>query len=122
MAPRNRHAANGGPSTSSGSSAKQENSATESSSDSLLASALAPLSEEREEVKVNNASVTEMKHACDDALKRVSVLLAPVGVVRIVVGRALGRVRCASGDSYALPPYGCYPALARSRQDCVRMG
>jgi len=70
MAPRNRHAANGGPSTSSGSSAKQENSATESSSDSLLASALAPLSEEREEVKVNNASVTEMKHACDDALKR----------------------------------------------------
>ena len=27
--------------------------------------------EEREEVKVNNASVTDMKHACDDALKRV---------------------------------------------------
>lgn len=27
---------------------------------------------DREEVKVNNASVTEMKHACDDALKRVS--------------------------------------------------
>ena len=27
---------------------------------------------ERDEVKVNNASVTEMKHACDDALKRVS--------------------------------------------------
>ncbi|THG94321.1 hypothetical protein EW026_g7131 [Hermanssonia centrifuga] len=25
---------------------------------------------QREEVKVNNASVTEMKHACDDALKR----------------------------------------------------
>ncbi|KAI0090423.1 microsomal signal peptidase 25 kDa subunit-domain-containing protein [Irpex rosettiformis] len=25
---------------------------------------------EREEVKVNNASVTDMKHACDDALKR----------------------------------------------------
>ena len=28
--------------------------------------------EEREEVKVNNASATDMKHACDDALKRVS--------------------------------------------------
>ena len=27
---------------------------------------------EREEVKVNNVSVTDMKHACDDALKRVS--------------------------------------------------
>lgn len=27
---------------------------------------------ERDEVKVNNASVTELKHACDDALKRVS--------------------------------------------------
>ncbi|TBU38726.1 microsomal signal peptidase 25 kDa subunit-domain-containing protein [Dichomitus squalens] len=26
--------------------------------------------EEREEVKVNNASVADMKHACDDALKR----------------------------------------------------
>ena len=30
--------------------------------------------EEREEVKVNNASATDMKHACDDALKRVSTL------------------------------------------------
>ncbi len=29
--------------------------------------------EEREEVKVNNASATDMKHACDDALKRVSI-------------------------------------------------
>ncbi|KAI0641533.1 microsomal signal peptidase 25 kDa subunit-domain-containing protein [Trametes meyenii] len=32
---------------------------------------LAPVpGEEREEVKVNNASATDMKHACDDALKR----------------------------------------------------
>ncbi|KAI8972805.1 microsomal signal peptidase 25 kDa subunit-domain-containing protein [Trametes punicea] len=32
---------------------------------------LAPIpGEEREEVRVNNASVTDMKHACDDALKR----------------------------------------------------
>ena len=29
---------------------------------------------ERDEVKVNNASVSDMKHACDDALKRVSVV------------------------------------------------
>lgn len=39
---------------------------------------------EREEVKVNNASVTEMKNACDDALKRVSwpfalLILHPFG-------------------------------------------
>ena len=27
--------------------------------------------DEREEVKVNNANVTELKNACDDALKRV---------------------------------------------------
>ena len=31
---------------------------------------------ERDEVKVNNASVTEMKHACDDALKRVSTVFS----------------------------------------------
>lgn len=37
---------------------------------------LAPSSTaEREEVKVNNASVTELKHACDDALKRVRRIL-----------------------------------------------
>lgn len=36
---------------------------------------LAPVvGEEREEVKVNNASATDMKHACDDALKRVCTL------------------------------------------------
>ncbi|KAI0763508.1 microsomal signal peptidase 25 kDa subunit-domain-containing protein [Trametes elegans] len=35
--------------------------------DALLAPAPG---EEREEVKVNNASATDMKHACDDALKR----------------------------------------------------
>ena len=28
--------------------------------------------EERETVKVNNASLTELKNACDDSLKRVS--------------------------------------------------
>lgn len=37
----------------------------------LLTTAASP--GDREEVKVNNASATEMKHACDDALKRVSV-------------------------------------------------
>jgi hypothetical protein len=30
--------------------------------------------EARDEVKVNNANVTELKNACDDAVKRVSVL------------------------------------------------
>ena len=38
----------------------------------LLVTASAGAAAEREEVKVNNASATEMKHACDDALKRVS--------------------------------------------------
>ena len=38
----------------------------------LLVTASAGSAADREEVKVNNASATEMKHACDDALKRVS--------------------------------------------------
>ena len=29
--------------------------------------------EEREDVKVNNANATELKNACDDAVKRVSI-------------------------------------------------
>ncbi|KAH9936030.1 microsomal signal peptidase 25 kDa subunit-domain-containing protein, partial [Amylocystis lapponica] len=44
-----------------------------SSSDGAVTNALlglGPALEPREVVKVNNASVTEMKHACDDALKR----------------------------------------------------
>ena len=47
---------------------------TPSTSSSALSGLLTATSStaEREEVKVNNASVTEMKHACDDALKRVS--------------------------------------------------
>jgi len=36
----------------------------------LLASASVSAAGDREEVKVNNASLTDMKHACDDALKR----------------------------------------------------
>ena len=40
----------------------------------LLVTASAGAAAEREEVKVNNASATEMKHACDDALKRVSLV------------------------------------------------
>ncbi|KAI1794346.1 microsomal signal peptidase 25 kDa subunit-domain-containing protein [Ganoderma leucocontextum] len=47
---------------------KEEQSAPHRSSIDAL---LIPVSaEEREEVKVNNASATDMKHACDDALKR----------------------------------------------------
>ena len=38
----------------------------------LLAAAVDAVDVDAEEVKVNNASTTEMKHACDDALKRVS--------------------------------------------------
>ncbi len=38
---------------------------------------------QREEVKVNNASVTDMKHACDDALKRVSTVLFRVCVYSV---------------------------------------
>ena len=33
--------------------------------------------EDREVVKVNNASLTELKNACDDAVKRVSLSLQP---------------------------------------------
>ncbi|KAI0694030.1 microsomal signal peptidase 25 kDa subunit-domain-containing protein [Cytidiella melzeri] len=43
-------------------------STTPSTITGLLTTPVAGVS--REEVKVNNASVTEMKHACDDALKR----------------------------------------------------
>lgn len=45
----------------------------------LLAAAAEAVDVDAEEVKVNNASATEMKHACDDALKRVSVLKFPSG-------------------------------------------
>ncbi|KAH9836212.1 microsomal signal peptidase 25 kDa subunit-domain-containing protein [Rhodofomes roseus] len=69
MAPRNRKAENGESSLSAGTSTKASET-SESSTDGVLASALLPPTEGREVVKVNNASVTEMKHACDDALKR----------------------------------------------------
>lgn len=39
-------------------------------------------------VKVNNASVSEMKHACDDALKRVSA-----ASLRVICAYFAGRVR-----------------------------
>ncbi|KAH9932927.1 microsomal signal peptidase 25 kDa subunit-domain-containing protein [Fomitopsis serialis] len=69
MAPRNRKAENGESSLSAG--ARSKAAATpEPSVDGNLASALLPSTEVRDVVKVNNASVTEMKHACDDALKR----------------------------------------------------
>ena len=53
-----------------------EPSSSSSASTSTLKELLATASAdaEREEVKANNASATEMKHACDDALKRVSPL------------------------------------------------
>ena len=45
--------------------------------------------EVREVVKVNNASASDMKHACDDALKRVRVSSFPLRCMR-VLGRGLG--------------------------------
>ncbi|KAI0918404.1 hypothetical protein AcW1_009698 [Taiwanofungus camphoratus] len=71
MAPRNRKAVNGAPSAAQ---ATSDSSITDSvdgeSAPAPTLPALAPSQEERDEVKVNNASVTDMKHACDDALKR----------------------------------------------------
>ena len=59
-------------------------STTSRSSTSAL---LAPSSTtEREEVKVNNASITELKHACDDALKRVSRPASPLFVLLFPFG------------------------------------
>ncbi|GBE88723.1 hypothetical protein SCP_1401280 [Sparassis crispa] len=68
MATRNRKSdtANG---ESSGAT-KELDSQTDLSVEGTIAAALAPSQVERDEVKVNNASATEMKHACDDALKR----------------------------------------------------
>lgn len=72
MAPRNRKVESSEPSSSAATS-KKTASSSERPADGVLASALLPSTEERDVVKVNNASVTEMKHACDDALKRVSL-------------------------------------------------
>ena len=56
-------------------SKEEQNASHKSSIDALLV----PVSgEEHEEVKVNNASATDMKHACDDALKRVRPSLSLV--------------------------------------------
>jgi len=71
MAPRTRKAAAATANGESSQASKHEPDAqTESSVESALLTALVPSQAEREEVKVNNASATEMKHACDDALKR----------------------------------------------------
>lgn len=42
-----------------------------------LSIAVAP--EDRDVIKVNNANLTELKHACDDAVKRVSFLVNLIG-------------------------------------------
>ncbi|KZT00499.1 uncharacterized protein LAESUDRAFT_745812 [Laetiporus sulphureus 93-53] len=69
MSPRQRKTANGGPSLSPSRSVESDSDRADEVR-SVIASALQPSLEERDVVKVNNASVTEMKHACDDALKR----------------------------------------------------
>ncbi|OBZ67623.1 hypothetical protein A0H81_12268 [Grifola frondosa] len=74
MAPRSRKPAqpNGKPAPSSPSplSANVATLSDKPEAEGAPSALLAPVLEDREEVKVNNASVTEMKHACDDALKR----------------------------------------------------
>lgn len=76
MATRGRKQANGSSSSApepTNSIDQNENSTTTSSVVGLLKTPSVDV--QREEVKVNNASVTDMKHACDDALKRVSIVL-----------------------------------------------
>ncbi|KAI0074089.1 SPC25-domain-containing protein [Panus rudis PR-1116 ss-1] len=51
-------------------SAEEETQTEAPSLSELLVAAAEADRLEEEEVKVNNASITEMKHACDDALKR----------------------------------------------------
>ena len=60
-----------------------------------------PTGVERDEVKVNNASVTDMKHACDDALKRVSVVfIIPARPLQHVLSDYSGRCarRCVRAE------------------------
>lgn len=87
MAPRNRKAVNGAPSAAQ---ATSDSSITDSvdgeSAPAPTLPALAPSQEERDEVKVNNASVTDMKHACDDALKRVSVAPFRFSIIFLLCG------------------------------------
>lgn len=71
MAPRNRKTE--GSDSSSSVATSNKTTASERPVDGVLTSALLPSTEARDVVKVNNASATEMKHACDDALKRVSL-------------------------------------------------
>ncbi|KAI0728475.1 microsomal signal peptidase 25 kDa subunit-domain-containing protein [Fomitopsis betulina] len=68
MAPRNRKTE--GSDSSSSVATSNKTTASERPVDGVLTSALLPSTEARDVVKVNNASATEMKHACDDALKR----------------------------------------------------
>lgn len=83
MAPRSRKAANGDAADAQAQTPTKTNGASTRtrSLSSEPPATLGPLSvvipeEEREEVKVNNASVSELKNACDDALKRVSFICA----------------------------------------------
>ncbi|OCH89328.1 hypothetical protein OBBRIDRAFT_756696 [Obba rivulosa] len=80
MAPKSRKAANGSANPSgstSGEKSPSKQAQVEGETAVLVDAAtthpglnLAPSAMAREEVKVNNASATDMKHACDDALKR----------------------------------------------------
>lgn len=93
MAPRSRKTANGTASTDD--SLTPSDSKTNGSSSPVRSQSaeppitLGPLSiviadDDRDVVKVNNASVSELKNACDDALKRVSAL-SPAFHLAVVV-------------------------------------
>lgn len=89
MATRGRKAANG---------ASEDPAPAESASSSIAGLLATPTAGvERDEVKVNNASVTDMKHACDDALKRVRTVYSslPRSTLEHLVARA--RVRSPRG-------------------------
>lgn len=73
MSTRGRKQANGSSSSSEPTNSIDQNENTTSSVVGLLKTPSVDV--QREEVKVNNASVTDMKHACDDALKRVSTVM-----------------------------------------------
>ena len=89
---------------------KDEQSAPHRSSiDTLLVPVPA---EQREEVKVNNASATDMKHACDDALKRVRL---PSHLLRLPRLRRPSRSTCRLPTTTTHPQH-CDVWSARSPQ------
>jgi signal peptidase complex subunit 2 len=83
------------------------------SSDSLHPPPPGPLSiiitdEEREVIKINNANVSELKNACDDALKRVSALSLFFNVYFITRLFSFCRDRICSSNNTCIRMYGLH--------------